>query len=266
MNAVYVDDEKPAIAKFKATVAQISDISAFNAFTRADTALEYIRDGNKVDIAFLDIEMPGMNGIQLANEIHGYDKNIKIVFVTAYDSYALDAFGVDAVGYLLKPYKKEMMQKIIDKAKLIMPIPNKKVYIQTMPNFDVFIDGKLFPINSAKPKELLAILVDKNGGTITSGLAISYLWEDRCADQGTQSLYRMTVKRLKEILADGGIDFILGSDGQQRYINPHMFECDYYKLLAGDKDAEKKYDGEYMSEYEWAEDTNARLSRITGGE
>ena len=138
--------------------------------------------------------MPGMRGIDLAEELTKLDPDIRIFFVTAYDQYALDAFSVNALGYLLKPYNIEMLARELDKARRMHGKPKKAVYIQTIPNFDVYVDGALFPITSPKPKELLALLVDRNGGTVSSRYAISLLWEDKPDDEKTKALYRMTLK------------------------------------------------------------------------
>ena len=203
--------------------------------------------------------MPEMNGIELAKKLKSIDQNIKIVFVTAYTEYALDAFGADAIDYLLKPYNQKMIQKVIDKSKLINAIPKNKVYFKTMPYFEMYVNETVFPINSGKPKELLALLADKNGAAVTAGYAIACLWEDRPYDDKTHSLYRMTCKRLKEILHNGGIDNIIITNGSQRYINTKLIDSDYIRLMNGDQKIAKAYGGEYMSEYSWAEDTNARI-------
>jgi two-component SAPR family response regulator len=124
------------------------------------------------------------------------------------------------------------------------------------------VDDALFPITSPKPKELLALLVDRAGGTVASGLAITLLWEDKPDDDNTKALYRMTLKRLREILAAGGIDFILSAEGPAKHVRPETFTCDYLRFLSGDREAVAKYNGEYMSEYSWAEETNARLTNL----
>jgi len=227
MRIIYVDDELLAIRKFEAVAANLPEISELNCFSNPEEAIAY---GNShcVDAAFLDIEMPGMLGIDLATELTRRNPDIRIFFVTAYDQYALNAFGVNALGYLLKPYNLEMLARELDKARRMHNKPRMAVYIQTIPSFDVYIDGELYPITSPKPKELLALLVDRNGGSVSSGLAISLLWEDKPDDEKTKALYRMTLKRLREILAMGGIDFILSAEGSAKYIKPDMFTCDYY--------------------------------------
>ena len=261
MKVLYVDDELLAIKKFEAVAAHLDDITELRCCASAADALDYVKSA-PVDAAFLDIEMPGMRGIDLAAELAKIDPDIRIFFVTAYDQYALDAFGVDALGYLLKPYTVEMLARELEKARRMHGKPKKAVYIQTIPSFDVYVDGQLFPITSPKPKELLALLVDRNGGTVSSGYAISLLWEDKPDDEKTKALYRMTLKRLREILASAGIDFILSAEGSAKFIRPETFSCDYIRFLQGDAETMAKYNGEYLSEYSWAEETNARLTNL----
>ncbi len=262
MHVLYVDDEPLAVRKFEAIAAGLKEqVTDLHCFTRADEALAYAKTA-PVDAAFLDIEMPGMRGIDLAAALTAIDPSVRIFFVTAYDRYALDAFGVNALGYLLKPYTMQMVAQELDKARRMRGKPQKNVYIQTIPTFDVYVDGDLFPLTSPKPKELLALLVDRNGGSVSSGQAIALLWEDKPDDEKTKALYRMTLKRLREILTAGGIEFILGAEGSAKFVNPDTFTCDYYRILQGDAEAQARYNGEYLTEYSWAEETNARLTSL----
>jgi len=261
MNLIYVDDEQAAIQKFKSIVTKLTDINQVDFFTNSLLALEFVNT-HMVDIAFLDIEMPGLDGFALTRELHKVDPNIKIVFVTAYSNYALDAFGIDALGYLLKSYSTAQFQRQIEKARLIRPIPRKKVYMQTIPSFEILVDDEILPIKSAKAKELLALLVDRNGAGISAGEAIACLWEDRANDDATGSLYRMTYKRLRGILCDAGIEFLLAAGRTLRAVNPDMYDSDYKRLLAGDTQILKTFDGSYMNQYSWAEETAGRLCRL----
>ena len=261
MRVIYVDDELLAIRKFEAVAANLPDITDLRCFSRPEDAIAYVKSAS-ADAAFLDIEMPGMLGIDLAAELTKLNPDIRIFFVTAYDQYALNAFHVNALGYLLKPYNLEMLARELEKARRMHNKPRKAVYIQTIPSFDVYIDGELFPITSPKPKELLALLVDRNGGSVSSGLAIALLWEDKPDDEKTKALYRMTLKRMREILSAGGIEFILSAEGSAKFIRPDQFTSDYFQFLHGDAEAMAKYNGEYLSEYSWAEETNARLTNL----
>lgn len=261
MHVIYVDDEELAITKFKLIASKIEGITSLKTFQEPEKALKYVKQ-NEVNVVFLDIEMPGMLGIQLAKEIKLVNQDIHVVFVTAYQQYALDAFEVEAVGYLLKPYSLERVQNELDKCKRIKKVAAHKVFIQTIPSFEVFIDGELLMISRKKVKELLALLVDRNGSTLTIGQAIAYLWEDRPDDDATKALYRMTAKRLKDLLMEHQIDYILDQTNNQRSLKIDDIQCDYYEILKGNKKYCKLYHGEYMSEYSWAEETNAKLSDI----
>ena len=80
MHVIYVDDERPAIENFRFTVAKIQEISSLNMFQDGEEALEYVKN-NTIDVAFLDMEMPGIHGLDLAKRLKKIDENIRIVFV-----------------------------------------------------------------------------------------------------------------------------------------------------------------------------------------
>lgn len=114
MNVMYVDDEKPALVNFKYTVDRFSDIDSLAMFQDGELAIEYVKL-NQVDIAFLDIHMPGIHGLDLAVKLREINSKMKIVFVTAYSRYALDDCSLDVSGCLLKPYMTEDIRKQLDK-------------------------------------------------------------------------------------------------------------------------------------------------------
>lgn len=256
MNIIYVDDEKISVTVFKLMMEDIDRNLEIKVFNDSKEARIY-GENNLIDIAFLDIEMPHLNGIELAKELKKNNKDIRIIFVTSHDSYALEAFDVDAVGYLLKPYTRERLEQIYKKVILIKNAPLKKVFIKTFGSFDIYIDGEIINFSRQKPKELLALLIDKMGSTVTPGMAISCLWEEKENDKTTSALYRMTGKRLKEILENLGIGFILKNG--YKSVDTEVFECDYYYAINGRKAYLEKFNEDYMPNYFWAENTNAKL-------
>lgn len=261
MHVIYVDDEKPALDNFRLTVADFTEIDSLELFQNGDDAVEWIKK-HVADVAFLDMEMPGGNGITLAKRLKAVNENLRVVFVTAYSQFALDAFGVDAIGYILKPYTKQEVHKELRKAAMVRPLPSKRVVIDTMPNFVVSVDGNVLTLGRTKPEELLALLVDRAEAGVTVGEAIACLWPDRTNDDNTQSLYRVTFKRLMDALKEAGIDNIIVSEGRKKYIRMDQVECDLYRILSGDADAVKRYTGEYLREYSWAEVRNAQLNSL----
>ena len=263
MHIIYVDDEKPALDNFRLTITKISEITSLNLFQDGSAALEFA-ESHTVDAAFLDMEMPGIHGLELAKKLKEHDPNIRIVFVTAYSQYALDAWGVDATGYLLKPYTAADIRKELAKC-TYRPLPSHQVVIQTIPTLSVTVNGMPLHISGAKPREMLALLIDCGERGFTTGEGIACLWPDRANDSGTQSLLRMTYKRLLTTLEEAGAGHILATHENRRYLKADAVDCDLYRILAGDKQAARKYNGEYLKEYEWAETRNAQLHWMLNG-
>lgn len=257
MHVVYVDDERPALDNFQYTVKKIPEITSLHLFQDGYEALEFVKN-NLVDVVFLDMEMPEIHGLELARNLKASEPDIRIVFVTAYAQYALDAWNVDATGYLLKPYTVSDIRKELNKC-TYRRLPSHRVVIQTIPTFSLVVDGKALRISASKPRELLALLVDHGESGITTSEAIACLWPERPDDSNSQSLFRMTYKRLMDILEENGIGQIMASDGSLRFIHTDQVDCDLYRILAGDKQAAKKYGGQYLQEYSWAEERNAQL-------
>lgn len=261
MRVIYVDDERPNLDNFKFTVKDFEEIKSLDMFQSGEDALEFARS-NIIDVAFCDMEMPGLHGLALAAKLKDINPSIRVVFVTAYSQYAMDAFGVDATGYVMKPYLASDIRKELNKCKST-PLPSsRRVVIGTIPGFSVTVSSKAVNINSAKSRELLALIVDAGDKGVTTGEGIASLWPDRPNDANTQSLFRMTYKRLSDSLDDAGIGEIIESRGSRRFIRADMIDCDLYRILSGDTEAMKKYDGQYLQEYEWAEERNAQLYNL----
>ncbi len=260
MHVIYVDDEIPAINNFKFTVASFPEIKELNTFQSGEEALEFTKS-HTVDAAFLDMEMPGIHGLELARALRAYEPEIRIVFVTAYGQYALDAFNVDAVGYVLKPYTAADIRKELSKC-AYRPLPTHRVVIETMPTFSITVDGKPLHIASGKSREMLALLVDSGERGFSVGECIARLWPERPNDSTAQSLCRMTWKRLTDALKTVGADDVVYTSDNRRYIKADAVSCDLYRILAGDKQASRKYNGEYLSEYQWSEGRNAQIMKM----
>lgn len=261
MKVICVDDEQPILDNFKNRVSGFTQIKSLHLFTDAKEALNWVKE-YPVDVAFLDIEMGGINGVDLARRLKEIDRDIRIFFVTAYEQYALDAFKVDALGYILKPYSKEDLQEAFEKASLMKSRKQNRVVIQTIPTFCVSVDGKNLHINRAKAEELFALLVDRAEAGVTARDAIDCLWPERLADENTMALYRVTFHRLMDCLKEVGIDHIIENEVRKKYIHTEEVECDLYQILEGDIGSIQNYAGEYLKEYSWAESRNAQINSI----
>lgn len=101
LNCIIIDDEPHAIVELLELIESTQEIDALRCFEDAYNALVYLKAHGPVDIVFSDISMPGLNGLDAARTINAYCEFL--IFVTAYKEFALDAFGVNASGYLVKP-------------------------------------------------------------------------------------------------------------------------------------------------------------------
>lgn len=134
-----------------------------------------------------------------------------------------------------------------------------KVAIRAFGYFDLFVNGQAVPFANEKSKEMLAVLVDRKGGFVSSSEMISYLWEDEPFDKKTQTRCRQVASRLKKALDDNGIGDIIENVNGKRRIIPDKVDCDYFKYLSNKKEHHRLYNGSYMMNYSWGEMTIAEL-------
>lgn len=163
--------------------------------------------------------------------------------------------------------ENKVLNKVFDKdlnkakSKTGMPVAenDSEVYIRTFGYFDVFINGKPVAFRNEKSKELLALLVDRRGGYITSGEAISFLWEDETVNTLTLARYRKVALRLKNILEEYGIADIVESVDGKRRIATDKVRCDLYDYLSQKEEYAQLFKGSYLSNYSWGETTLGEL-------
>lgn len=134
-----------------------------------------------------------------------------------------------------------------------------KIYIRTFGYFDVFVDDKPILFRNKKAKELLALLVDRRGGYVTSEQAIGYLWENEPANSVTLARYRKEALRLKNTLEEYGIGNIMESVDGKRRIIPETVGCDLYDYLSGKEAYAGLFKGSYLTDYAWGEMTLGEL-------
>ena len=137
------------------------------------------------------------------------------------------------------------------------PLGGKHVSIHTFGLFDVFVDGVPVSFKNESAKELLALIVNRRGGFVTSREATSTLWPEEPVNKTTMARYRKAAMRLNRTLEQYGVQAILEKDGGSRRINPALVDCDLYSYLWEGHTG--LFKGRYMSEYSWAEDYLAEL-------
>ena len=138
---------------------------------------------------------------------------------------------------------------------------NRKPKIRTFGYFDIFVDGMPVYFSNAKEKELLALLVDRKGGSLSSEEAITYLWLDEPYSEKVKGRYRKVAMCLKRTLERHGIGHILNNVNGVRSLDVSSVECDYFDYISGKAKDGDGFAGVYMANYSWAEETLALLLR-----
>ena len=164
MIAIAVDDEFLMLGALVKAVSASPDISEVTKFSDCEQALDLVK-GNRVDIAFLDINMRGMGGLALAERIVAARPDCKIVFCTGYEEYAIPAFKLHASGYLMKPISPEDVQAEIDNIKGSRQ-KERVLTVKCFGNFEVYVKNEKLVFKRLKTKELFAflILIDQRTG------------------------------------------------------------------------------------------------------
>ena len=254
MIAIAVDDEALMLGALTAAVEASPDITSVAKFSDCEAALEYVKS-NPTDIAFLDINMRGMGGLELAEKIVAARPACKIVFCTGYAEYAVPAFKLHATGYLMKPISAEDVQGEIDNIKG-MRAQEKLLTVKCFGDFEVYAKNEKVVFKRLKSKELFAFLIDRKGAGMTARQICAVLFSDDIDDTKNSAYLRQLVMDLKNTLKAVGAESVLCHETPCYRVDTSLLKCDYISYLETGK---PEFHGEYMSQYSWAEDTCAML-------
>ena len=254
MIAIAVDDEALMLGALVAAVEASSDIARVTSFSDCEAALEHVKN-EPVDIAFLDINMRGMGGLELAQGIIAARPDCKIVFCTGYEEYAIPAFKLHASGYLMKPISAEDVQVEIDNIKGMRQKENA-LTVKCFGNFEVYAKNKKLVFKRLKSKELFAFLVDRNGAGMTAKQICAVLFPDDSDDVKNAAYLRQLVLDLKNTLRSVGAENVFCHETPCYRVDTSLIKCDYISYIETGK---PEFHGEYMTQYSWAEETCAML-------
>lgn len=251
MDIILVDDEQYALNSLQRNLKELEINANIAIFDRSIYALEFAKK-NKADVAFLDISMPEMNGVELAKELKKTNSQINIIFCTGFSEYMPQAIDLHASGYLLKPASKDDIKRALDN--LLNPIEQKMphFYAKTFGTFDFFVDGVPLKFIRSKSKELFAYLISIRGATANRKDLTAILFEDAYDDK-TQNYLTKIYKDLKKTLESVGASDLLIKNFNTYSVNTKLFSCDLYDYDNGVPEAINAYKGMYMSQYDWAD-------------
>ena len=261
MRIFAIDDEPDVLETLHEAIAAAVPEAEISDFRRGQAALDAVHEqGVLPDIVFSDIRMPDMNGLQLAVALKNAAPDTRIVFVTAYSQYALEAWKRHVQGYLVKPVTAEDIRDTLNHLQLISAsAPQNKLRVQCFGHFEVFWQDEPILFSRKQSKELFAFLVDREGAACTSEQIAAALWEEESDMQAAGIRIRKLISDLRATLAEIGMEDVLIRERRQIAVRRSMIDCDYYRMLEGDMAAVNAYRGEYMPEYSWAEITAGRL-------
>lgn len=252
MKTILVDDMILDMRLFELKCADMPDFDIVAKFTDPLSALEYAKH-NVVEFALLDIDMPGMNGMELAALLRAIWPSVIIVFVTAHPRYAVDALRMKADYVIFKPFDRDDITDVLERAKLLQNRQKKRVHFHTFGYFEMLVDNKPVRFHSAKAKELMALCVFYEGRSVSIYDIIEHLWEGSETKSTDNTGYRRTIKELRDTLQDCSVENIFVRERGNCYIKRELVSCDYYDFWGGNPDAIARFDGKFMSDYAWAE-------------
>lgn len=267
IRAVVVDDERPSLQKLEKMLSDSGLAEVAGVFAEPLEALAFLKE-NKADAVFLDIEMPDMDGIELASRILDLQGNTAVVFVTAYNQYAIEAFRLNAIDYLVKPVPaarlRESLCRIAGEKRI--PENNGGLTVRCFGKFTAAAGTEEVKFRTEKAEELLAFLIDHGGGFVSRGRIIDSLWEDFDGDRALIH-FNTTLHNVKKALLSYGLRISILYDRGSYRLDAGKIDCDYFKFrtltekaAAAEnsidewEEAAALYRGEYLAGWEcgWA--------------
>lgn len=208
LDVILVDDEEPALLEMEFLLRQYSEIHIAGSYTNSLEAMEKLAL-LKPDAIFIDIDMPQLNGIEFVKQLQYGNRNVNVIFVTAYEKYAVEAFRVEAMDYLLKPVIKEHLDQTV--SRLISRKGNyhlaeeKLLEVRAMGQLQIRWTGsQVMKWRTEKEKELFAFLLNNRGRVVTRDRILNELWGEYQADRAVRQLHN-AIYYLKKTLLDYGI-------------------------------------------------------------
>jgi len=253
MNIIAVDDEYLQLIDLEFAIKEAAPEASVISFESPSAAAKFGEE-NHIDVAYLDINMPGLNGIDLAKKLRESNPKINIIFATGYDEYAKESYTVQASDYLTKPIKPEAIAKSLRHLRAPIELaPEIKLRVQCFGNFDVFAEKGILYFPRQKAKELLAYLVHKRGTSSTIKEICAVVYDSSENMSSVEKQIQPVISTMMKTLREADADDVIIKNYNSISIDPKKVDCDYYRYLEKDSTLDRVYTGEYMTNYAWAE-------------
>ncbi len=215
IGVIAVDDEMPALKRAGKLLETFKGVRVDGLFDKAQAFLEHaLTVPEPIDLVLLDMEMPGIHGLELARRLREIRPEVQIVFLTAYEEYARDAFQVEALDYLLKPIMPEDLERALGRAarrgerngSVRESAPRKGVSVRSFGPFSVEDEsGRPIRFRNSKGRELLSMLHAYRGRPVGKAQLMDGLWFGGDAEK-TQANLHSTVYQLRKDLEACGLE------------------------------------------------------------
>jgi two-component SAPR family response regulator len=263
MKCFVIDDEKIALDRMVRELKTAAPEAEVFAFSDPNALLNFAKD-NPCDVAFLDVRMGSMTGVELSKKLKERMPKLNVIFVTGYDEYANEAMKMHASGYLMKPVTAEDIKAELQD--LRYPIFEKKNYLLYFRCFGVFEvfnqNGEIVCFERKKAKELLAYLLYKRGSRCMNQELYEILFENRAYVSNTENrVYQTIVSSLTATLKAIGAESVLQRSYGVIKLDVDKVACDWYEYLADKTKGAPNYEGAFMKQYSWAEEENGLLAQ-----
>lgn len=294
LRAIVVDDEPLSAELIKRYLEEGGEVSVECVLNNPLLVMDEVKR-KKPDVVFLDIEMPQRSGLEIAEEITMLDVDVEIVFITAFNAYAVEAFKVNALDYLMKPVQMLELKRVIEKIHKRVRTKGaisgfgttqitEGIHLQIEPTlkitalggFSATIDGRDEAIkwSTAKCSELLAYMLFQSESVYVSKWKLmDILWPGKEDEKSAINL-RSTVCRLNKSLREHGIRGGVIAQKNTYRLELHFVEVDAFRLEKLWRQGEKSditlqefyqlYPGELFKDqaYEWAEGLRTYYMRV----
>jgi len=214
---IAIDDELPALKRIGKLLQTFDHVQVAGLFDNAQAFLEHaLTDIEPIDLVLLDMEMPGVHGLELARRLRTFRPEAQVAFLTAYSEFARDAFDVEALDYLLKPAAEEDIARLLGRfAKRsgraeAVEIPLRQgIAVRSFGPFTVTTEqGEQVRFRNSKGRELLAYLHHHGGKAVSKAQIMDDLWYGRDLER-TQANLHSTVYQLRKDLETFGLHGIV---------------------------------------------------------
>jgi len=266
MNIIAVDDEYLQLIDLEFAIKEAAPEASVLCFENPLVAAEFGSE-NHIDIAYLDINMPGLSGIDLAKKLKETNPGINIVFATGYDEYAKESYSIKASDYLTKPIKADAVKTSLKHLRTpIETAAPQQLRVQCFGNFDVFMNGKILYFPRQKSKEVLAYLVHKRGTSCTTKEICAVIYDGDVNIKSMEKQIQSVISGMKKTLREANVDDIIVKNYNSISIDVSKVDCDFYRFIEKDPNLTQAFIGEYMTNYAWAEFRPEYLEGVVGNE